>query len=113
VIQDNLLTAYRRQRNTFGGDDMNITLIEWFAAHAPQPGQDEIVSVAGVKLRPEKMPAELTEEEKTLPTWREWWRSLTNAERYDLYAKCNYAYAKAMIENDETAKPKGLRGEQV
>jgi hypothetical protein len=81
-----------------GSDGM--TLRDWFAAQADQPGVSEIVAMAGgqtdgfhVKFSPDG----------TEYKFNEWWNDLPLADRLELAARVRFAYADAML--TERSKP--------
>lgn len=79
-----------------------MSLRDWFAANAPQPGWTEMLWAAGNPkgVRADRFgSAALNDGE----VWGDqWFQALTLTERYRLYSICNYAYADAMLERRAT-----------
>ena len=71
-----------------------MSLRDWFAAHADQPGQAEIATAAGLRLEGQKI---WLDETNCIGTWGQWWAGLSNTERFDLSSKVRYQQADAML----------------
>jgi hypothetical protein len=80
---------------------LGMSLRDYFAIHADQPGRLEMSNAAGVLLR-EHAPKDLPKEERdALPHWSDWFYTLTQKERYQLYAKVRYQMAGVLLEERE------------
>lgn len=71
-----------------------MSLRDWFASQADQPGVSEIVAMAGgqtdgfhVKFSPDG----------TEYKFNEWWKDLPLTDRLELAARVRFAYADAML----------------
>lgn len=74
-----------------------MKLRDYFAIHSDQPGRLEIAMVAGVRVQ-EDAPSSFTPPERdALPRFSDWYRTLTQEERYTLQAKVRYEQADAML----------------
>jgi hypothetical protein len=71
-----------------------MTVRDYFAIHATQPGATEIAAMAGLTFSAGKV---WSGPNSSLATFNDWWRDLPAAERFDLCAKVRYAEADAMI----------------
>ena len=71
-----------------------LTKREYFAIHCDQPGVSELVTAAGL-ICPDNWSVWRDKDTK-LGTFTEWYAKLTNAERFELYAKVRVQIADAM-----------------
>lgn len=70
-----------------------MTLRDYFAIHADQPGRTEIAALAGVRVKG----VGAKWEDPDVPHWEDWWSGLSSEERFSLYARVRYAIADAML----------------
>lgn len=77
-----------------------MTLRDYFAVHADQPGVSEIVSMAGGETDGFRVKFS---DGGTEYKFNEWWNDLPLVDRLDLSARVRYAMADAML----TARAKG------
>lgn len=71
-----------------------LSLRDYFAAKATQPGVSEIITAAGLR---EANDGKVICEDGCERTFNFWWRGLTNEYRFQLAAKVRYQEADAMI----------------
>ena len=77
-------------------DSHGMSLRDWFASQCDQPGEAEIITAAGLTARSSSGYFVVFADGYEM-TFSEWWRSMTQAERFALYAKVRYAIADAML----------------
>lgn len=79
--------------------DGGMTLRDYFATHADQPGASEIVAEAGLCWIESKVwvPADRDNAGECLGHFDKWWATLPLEERYRLYARVRYGIADAML----------------
>ena len=75
-----------------GQDGMSLR--DYFAVHADQPGVAEIVSMAGLSYSANQV---WVDANTSIGTFDSWWRGITNDERFNLSARVRYALADAML----------------
>lgn len=75
-------------------DHVGMSMRDYFAVHADQPGIAEIVSMYGLTYSANQV---WSDEITSLGTFDAWWRSIPNEERFRLSARVRYAMADAMI----------------
>lgn len=80
----------------FAENETGMSLRDWFAAHADQPGRAEIISAAGLKYQTAEGPY-LDIPDRCGVSFDVWWREMPQAERFRLCAKVRYEMADAMI----------------
>lgn len=85
-------SAFPRDERYLGHNGM--TLRDWFAGQADQPGVSEIVAMAGHKTDGFWVEVESASEKVK---FNDWWNGLPLAERCLLYARVRYALADAML----------------
>jgi len=73
-----------------------MSLRDYFAVHADQPGMTEIVAAAGLRLLKGQIWAD--DEGPIFPSFNAWWESLDQNARFELSAQVRYAMAEAMLE---------------
>jgi hypothetical protein len=71
-----------------------MSLRDYFAVHADQPGYAEIVTHAGLTYGSNQV---WKDAQTSIGTFDSWWRDLPNSERFRLSAEVRYAMADAMI----------------
>lgn len=71
-----------------------MSLRDYFAVHASQPGAAEIATMAGLTYSAMQIWSDAS---TSLGTFDKWWRDLPADERFDLCARVRYAEADAMI----------------
>lgn len=71
-----------------------MSLRDYFAVHADQPGYAEIVSRAGLTYGSNQV---WQDAKTSVGTFDIWWRDLPNEERFRLSAEVRYAMADAML----------------
>lgn len=95
------------QHNGYAGDcsgpgygaSTGMSLRDWFAAHAPQVGIDELAYVLGYPDEHPREPWELTPEQKAngVKCVREIYRSLPGPEKFAASTRFAYIYADSMM----------------
>ena len=75
-------------------DANGMSLRDYFAVHADQPGYAEIVSHAGLTYGSNQV---WNDADTSIGTFDSWWRGLTNSERFRLSAEVRYAMADALL----------------
>ena len=73
---------------------LGMSLRDYFAVHADQPGYAEIVSHAGLTYGSNQV---WRDAQTSIGTFDNWWRDLPNEERFRLSAGVRYAMADAML----------------
>ncbi len=83
-----------------------MTLRDYFAVHADQPGYAEIVTHAGLTYAVNQV---WKDAQTSIGTFDMWWRDLPNSERFRLSAEVRYAIAEAMLlaRQSATTVPQG------
>jgi|GEM_PF-1201965 len=76
------------------GGHSGMSLRDYFAVHADQPGYAEIVSHAGLTYGSNQV---WRDAQTSIGTFDSWWRDLPNEERFRLSAGVRYAMADAML----------------
>lgn len=71
-----------------------MSVRDYFAIHADQPGAAEIVQAAGLVYSANQV---WKDEDTPLGSFNGWYDALPSAERFRLYAKVRYAIADAML----------------
>lgn len=71
-----------------------MTLRDYFAIHADQPGEAEIVAAAGLCRNKQGW---ITCEDGEKRGFNEWYSGLSNEYRFSLYAKVRFQLADAML----------------
>jgi len=71
-----------------------MSLRDYFAVHADQPGYAEIVTHAGLTYGSNQV---WKDAQTSIGTFDSWWRDLPNSERFRLSAEVRYAMADAML----------------
>lgn len=71
-----------------------LSVRDYFAVHADQPGYAEIVTHAGLTYGSNQV---WKDAQTSIGTFDSWWRDLPNSERFRLSAEVRYAMADAMI----------------
>lgn len=74
-----------------------MTLRDYFAVHADQPGVSEITSMAGVFCPDNFHVYADASKETELGNFNDWWNTLTLTERLALSARVRFAMADAML----------------
>ena len=75
-------------------DADGLSIRDYFAVHADQPGYAEIVSHAGLTYGSNQV---WKDAQTSVGTFDSWWRDLPNSERFRLSAEVRYAMADAML----------------
>ena len=75
-------------------DSYGLSVRDYFAVHADQPGYAEIVSHAGLTYGSSQV---WKDAQTSIGTFDSWWRDLPNSERFRLSAEVRYAMADAML----------------
>lgn len=84
-----------------------LSIRDYFAVHADQPGYAEIVSHAGLTYGSNQV---WKDAQTSIGTFDSWWRDLPNSERFRLSAEVRYAMADAMLKaraHPDPSNPKG------
>lgn len=84
-----------------GQGTSGMSLRDYFAVHADQPGVSEIVSMAGGETDGYHVKFS---REGTKYTFPEWWNDLPLEDRLSLSARVRYAIADAMMAERESSK---------
>jgi len=85
--------------------DPGMSLRDYFAVHADQPGVSEIVTMAGGETDGFMVKFSRDSEGQK---FNDWWNDLPLADRLDLSARVRYAMADAMmVARDSRSKPEG------
>ena len=77
--------------------EYGMTLRDYFAVHADQPGRLEITAAANVQVKDYSSITRDDPRWDKLPTWDNWFNSLSQDHRYELYAKVRFQIADAML----------------
>ena len=88
--------AFPHEGGDFSGlyAEPGMSLRDYFAVHADQPGVAEIVSMAGLSYSANQV---WVDANTSIGTFDSWWRGITNDERFNLSARVRYALADAML----------------
>lgn len=73
-----------------------MTLRDYFAVHADQPGVSEIVAIAGMVWSTNQV-WHPSEPNKSIGSFDKWWADVPLSERLSLSAKVRFAMADAML----------------
>lgn len=74
--------------------ERGMTVRDYFAIHADQPGQAEVVAEAGLTYSSGQVWAG---PHTSLGSFNDWWQGLEQQVRFDLYARVRYRMADAML----------------
>jgi hypothetical protein len=89
--------AFPHEDGQFGGANdagsHGMSLRDYFAIHADQPGEAEIVAAAGLSMKAGYVECEDGEKRY----FSQWYSHLSNEYRFSLYAKVRFAIADAML----------------
>lgn len=84
--------SYAERGDVYGSRGMSLR--DYFAIHCDQPGEAEIATAAGFTLESGRVWYTTTDGGLT---FNDWWRTLTQEQRFELYAKVRYEMADAML----------------
>lgn len=79
-----------------------MTLRDYFAIHCDQPGEAEIVTAAGLKWDQGLVVAQ-DRDGTVRRSFSQWWWTIPQSRRFELYAQVRYALADAMLKARDEA----------